>query len=227
MNWHADQAPNELRLSLDAKAQVKVGPYSRGGYSWVQIDAADHDFRPEAQLVPIGILAPALGELDVYIANQRATADALADALELYWSNNAQRFPQVNTLVLNLDNGPESHSRRTQFVARLVQFTQKHQVNLRLAYYPPYHSKYNPVERCWAAVENHWNGGLLDCVPAVLGYLSTMQWNGSHPVVQMLDAVVERGKKLTTRAMEAMERRMRRLPGLEKYFVDIAWQPEF
>ena len=46
-----------------AKAQVKGGPYSRGGYSWVQIDAADHDFRPEAQLVPIGILAPAPGEL--------------------------------------------------------------------------------------------------------------------------------------------------------------------
>ena len=28
---------------------------------------------------------------------------------------------------------------------RIVEFAQKHQVNIRLAYYPPYHSKYNPL----------------------------------------------------------------------------------
>lgn len=223
MNRRADDSPNELRLSLDAKALVKVGPFSRGGYSWISVTAADHDFKPDAQLVPIGILAPALGELSVYVANQRATADALADALDRYWADNASRFPLVDTLVLNLDNGPENHSRRTQFIARLVEFADKHHVNVRLAYYPPYHSKYNAVERCWAAVENHWNGGLLCSVAAVLGYLATTTWAGMHPVVELLDTVYERGKRLTTRAMDVMERRLRRLPGLEKYFVDIAF----
>ena len=143
VNRAADESPTELRLSLDAKAQVKVGPFSRGGYSWVAVKAADHDFEPEAQLVPIGILVPALGELSVYVADQRATADALVDALDRYWTDNASRFPLVETLVLNLDNGPENHSRRTQFVARLVEFADSHRVNVRLAYYPPYHSKYN------------------------------------------------------------------------------------
>ena len=32
---------------------------------------------------------------------------------------------------------------------------------IELAYYPPYHSKYNPVERCWSSLERHWNGTLL------------------------------------------------------------------
>lgn len=204
---------------------MKVGPYSRGGYSWIFVKAADHDFQPEAQLVPIGILAPTLGQLSVYVADERATADALVDALDRYWTDNALRFPLVDTLVLNLDNGPENNSRRTQFIARLVEFADSHQVNVRLAYYPPYHSKYNAVERCWAAVENHWNGGLLSSVAAVLGYLSTTKWNGVHPVVEVLDAVYERGKKLTTRAMDALERRLSRMPELGKYFVDIAWQP--
>jgi len=27
-----------------------------------------------------------------------------------------------------------------------------------LVYYPPYHSKYNPIERCWSALEKKWNG---------------------------------------------------------------------
>ncbi len=45
---------------------------------------------------------------------------------------------------------------------RIIEFAHKHQVNIRLAYYPPYHSKYNPIERTWAVLENHWNGSILD-----------------------------------------------------------------
>ena len=50
------------------------------------------------------------------------------------------RFPSVKTLVINLDNGPENHSRWTQFMQRLVEFVQQYHLNVRLAYYPPYHS---------------------------------------------------------------------------------------
>jgi len=34
-------------------------------------------------------------------------------------------------------------------------------------YYPPYHSKYNLIERCWGILENHWNGTLLNSVHTV------------------------------------------------------------
>ena len=69
---------------------------------------------------------------------------------------------------MNLDNGPEYHIRRAQFMLRLVEFASKHQVTIQLAYYPPYHSKYNPIERCWDALENYWNGSLMDSIKAVL-----------------------------------------------------------
>ena len=66
------------------------------------------------------------------------------------------------------DNGPENHSRRTQFMYRMTQFTDQKQLTIRLAYYPPYHSKYNFIERVWSALEQHWNGSLVrkygDCV---------------------------------------------------------------
>jgi len=78
------------------------------------------------------------------------------------WLENKARFPRVDTLVFLQDNGPENSGRRSQFLYRMVQFVEKHQVNVRLAYYPPYHSKYNPVERCWGVLETHWNGALLD-----------------------------------------------------------------
>ena len=51
---------------------------------------------------------------------------------------------------------------------RLVEFAQRSHLTIRLAYYPPYHSKYNPIERCWGILEQHWNGALLDSVEAVM-----------------------------------------------------------
>jgi transposase len=53
---------------------------------------------------------------------------------------------------------------------RMVDFAGRHQVNLRLAYYPPYHSKYNPIERTWGVLANHWNGNILDEIDTVLQF---------------------------------------------------------
>ena len=47
------------------------------------------------------------------------------------------------------DNGPENHSRRTQFLKHIVEFAHHYQLNIRLAYYPPYSSKYNAIEHTW------------------------------------------------------------------------------
>ena len=53
---------------------------------------------------------------------------------------------------------------RSQFLKRIVAFARKYRLVVQLAYYPPYHSKYNPIERCWGVLEMHWNGSLLDSV---------------------------------------------------------------
>jgi len=63
VNAEADAAPEVLRVSLDAKATVKIGPFARGGKSRVAIQAADHDFAPEATVTPVGIFIPATAEL--------------------------------------------------------------------------------------------------------------------------------------------------------------------
>ena len=124
----------------------------------MEVKALDHDFKPDQKVTPFGLYLPEYDKLYIYILESRLTADAIVDCLCDLWQNIRADFPLVKSLLLNLDNGPENHSRRTQFIARLVQFVDEYQVNIRLAYYPPYHSKYNPVERCWGVLENHWNG---------------------------------------------------------------------
>ena len=221
MNQTADAAPDTLRISMDAKATVKVGPFSRGGKGRVPTDAADHDFQPLASVTPVGIFLPERDELFLYGVTSKVTSDCLVDRLEQWWESVRERFGHIRTLVVNLDNGPETHSRRTQFLQRIVEFAHACGLTIRLAYYPPYHSKYNAVERCWGILENHWNGALLDTIDAVVEFAKSMTWKGVRPVVELVTTRYATGVKLTKEAMAALETQVARLPHLEKWFVDI------
>ena len=190
---------------MDAKATVKVGPFARGRRSRVPTKASDHDFQPKAYVTPVGIFLPGSDEFFLYGVTSRVTSDCLVDRLIDWWETVKVRFVQIKTLVLNSDNGPENHSRRTQFMQRLLEFVQRYQISIRLAYYPPYHSKYNPVERCWGILEQHWNGSLLDSVAAIIQFASTMTWKGKQPMVTLVTTSYQTGVKLTKEAMEMVE----------------------
>lgn len=210
-----------LRLSIDAKASVKVGPFSRHGQSRVVVNAVDHDFKAQESLTPFGIFLPDDDELYLYLAPSSLTADFIVDCLDNFWKTVQASFPHVTTLLINLDNGPENHSRRTQFIQRLTDFVDDAHVTLQLAYYPPYHSKYNPVERVWGVLEQHWNGSLLDSRQTVLRLASTMTYKGLSPLVIFIDHSYQTPIRLSQQAMSALERRLDRLPLLGQWFVRI------
>ena len=225
VNAAADAADDVLRISMDAKATVKIGPFARGGKSRVQVAAADHDFQPEASVTPVGIFLPASDELFLYAITSKVTSDCVVDRLAAWWEAVRERFAHITMLVINLDNGPENHSRRTQFMHRIVAFVEHYHVSIRLAYYPPYHSKYNPIERCWGILENHWNGALLDSIETVLQFGSTMTWKGEHPVIDLVTTTYQTGVKLSKEAMAQVEARIERFPHLGKWFIDILCHP--
>lgn len=221
MHKEAEEDETILRVSLDAKATVLIGLFSRRGKTRVIVRAADHDFKPDTKLTPFGIFLPQYGELYLYFTSSRVTSDFIADCFRDFWMTVCDRFDHVQNLLLNLDNGPENHSRRTQFMKRLTDFVDEFQVTIQLAHYPPYHSKYNPIERVWGVLENHWNGSLLDTVETVLNFAQTMTWNGQHPIIQLVEKTYHTGVKLTQKAMAELEKRFERLPNLERWFVRI------
>jgi hypothetical protein len=210
-----------LRLSMDAKATVLIGDYSRGGKSRLVVKAADHDFHPREKLTPYGILLPDQDRAFLYFTRGPVTSDFMVDCLLDCWSQVASDFPEVQTLVLLQDNGPENHSRRTQFMQRITQLADHLQLMVHLLYYPPYHSKYNPVERVWGCLEQHWNGALLDSTTAVLNFATTMTWHKLHPVITWVHQLYHTGVRLAQKNMALLEQRLERLHGLEKYFVFI------
>jgi hypothetical protein len=172
---------------------------------------------PIAVLAPAGILEVERAQLTVVFGTSRDTSDFVADCLELWWTGRRAAYPGVRRLLIDLDNGPEIASSRTQFMKRMVEFSDRHQLTLQLAYYPPYHSKYNPIERCWGILENHWNGTLLDTVPTAMQWAETMTWRGVTPFVHLLDRVYETGVRLTPRHFRPIAARLERSQSLPKW----------
>lgn len=198
---------------------MKIGEFSRGGVARGRksVRAADHDMHPQAVLSPAGILEVDNHQLNVVFGTSRDTSDFVADCLELWWTNRRAVHPGVRRLLIDLDNGPEIASSRTQFMKRLVEFSDRHQLTLELAYYPPYHSKYNPIERCWGILENHWNGSLLNSVKTALEWAKTMTWHGMAPLVHLLDRVYETGVRLSPRLFCPIAARLERSSSLPKW----------
>ena len=116
-----------------------------------------------------------------------------------------------------MDNGPESSGVRTQFLHRMVQFADQIGKPIQLLYYPPYHSKYNPIERCWGILELHWNGTLLRDVETMLAWAQSMTWKGRSPVVELNHKEYPRGLTLSKKTMRTVECRLERHPELPKW----------
>jgi len=224
VNRQADADPQTLRVSMDAKVSLNVGEFDQGGKTRVPTFALDHHFDATTTLTPYGIFLPQFDELYLFFVSSKLTADCIVDLIEQWWQQSKDRFAHIKKLVINQDNGPENHSRRTQFMHRIVEFAHRSHLDLQLAYYPPYHSKYNPVERTFGWLEQHWNGSLLDTVDTVLHFAQTLTFKGKQPVVSLVEKVYHTGVKLTQKAMAEVEQQLQRLPSLPKWFVDISSQ---
>jgi len=158
------------RLSMDCKATVKVGNLSRGGKTRGDNKADDHDFGYTEKYIPCGILDEDRGQLTIGFGNSYKTSDFIVDTLTDWWSGlDIQEQQTTEQIQLKVDNGPESSGVRTQFLHRMVEFSRDIGIPIQLLYYPPYHSKYNPIERCWGTLEIHWNGTRLTDVDTMLG----------------------------------------------------------
>lgn len=208
---------------MDCKATVKIGEYSRGGKTRGDNQAADHDMGCEEKHTPFGVVDEDSGQLHLIFGSSAKTSDFIVDSLYDWWNHLAPQDRNFDCLQIKSDNGPESNGRRTQFLKRMVEFADHIGKPVQLLYYPPYHSKYNPVERCWGILEMHWNGAQLTDVDAMLGWASSMTWKGLHPLVALTRKVYEKGVTLSKQAMEAVEARLERNPLLPKW--DILIQP--
>lgn len=130
----------------------------------------------------------------------------MADNLQDWWNIITPTEQQnIKLISIKVDNGSENSGIYTQFLNRLVTFSDRVGISIQLLCYPLYRSKYNPIERCWGILEQHWYGILLTDVETLLGGAGRMTC-----VVTLTEKTYKRGVSLTQKAMSGLEKRVER-----------------
>jgi transposase len=148
-------------------------------------------------------------------------SDFWVDGLKLWWQQVRGGLGRVRRLIIYLDNGPNNSGTRTQFLKRMIEFADWSGLKIRLVYYPPYHSKYNPIERCWSTLEQKWGGTLLNRLKVIFQEALRMVWKGRHPSVRRLHGDYPDGVRLSKKEMRPYEARLERSATLPKYDITI------
>lgn len=176
------------------------------------------------KLIPVGILEPQSGASFVAFGDSNKTSDLIVDGIEAWYVENSLRLKTdgIKKLLVNADNGPECNSHRSQFMMRMAQFADHSGLEIHMAYYPPYHSKYNPIEHYWGGLERSWNGYLLDSVETVIRRTANFCWRKTKTIASTLFGDYPKGVVLSKAEQQNLETRLVRSVSLPKWDVVIA-----
>lgn len=138
-------------VSVDTKKKEKIGNLSREGkiYTTETIEVFDHDFSSLAEgvAVPHTVYDQARNEAYVTLGTSRDTSEFACDSLRHWWYNyGILYYAQATSILMLMDGGGSNSSRHYIFKQDLQALADEIGVEIRIAHYPPYTSKWNPVE---------------------------------------------------------------------------------
>lgn len=146
------QAEGNPYFSIDTKAREFLGQLYRKGRvrSTEAFKAFDHDFPSLAEgvIIPHGIYDPQRQRGHINIGLSHDTTQFACDSLQWYWRRIAQRcYPNASTILLCCDGGGSNAASKYIFKYDLQRLANRLGIEIRIAHYPSYCSKYNPIER--------------------------------------------------------------------------------
>ena len=154
-------------LSIDTKKKEMVGNFKRAGQVLCkeQPKALDHDFLSFADgtIVPHGIYDVATNTGYLTIGTSHDTAEFVGDNITRVWTEHLQwQYPAVDTICLLCDGGGSNSCLHHVFKQRLIKLAKDIDMNILVIHYPPYCSKYNPIEhKMFAHITRSWSGAPL------------------------------------------------------------------
>jgi hypothetical protein len=189
-------------LCVDTKKKEMLGTLYRPGqcYSSDAQRVYDHDFRHLARgtLVPHGVYDYFDNVGFITLGTSRETSAFVCDAIALAWEQeHCHRYPQATEILLTFDAGGANSVRSLRFKEDLLGLSKRLGLPLRVAHYPPYTSKWHPIEhRLFSQVERALHGIILDSPQAALQAVRrTSTTTGLRVTARILDRVYTLGRK--------------------------------
>jgi hypothetical protein len=209
-------SPNPI-LSMDTKARELIGNYHRKGtlYTLETIETFDHDFpRPDTGIaLPHGLYDLKKNCGYVHLCATHDTSEYACDCLKDWWERFGQKsYPAARTILLLCDGGgsnPADNSNGVahQFKSELQRLADSIRLEVRLAHYPPYTSKYNPIEhRLFPHLTRVCRGVIFPSVELVADLMRKAQTrSGLSVVVDVVEKVYQIGVKVSAAAKKATQ----------------------
>lgn len=205
-------ASGEPILSIDTKKKELLGTFYRDGrvYTREGLLAYDHDFPSHAEgtVVPYELYDLKHNQGYVNLGTSRDTTEFACDSIEWWWSEHGSRiYPGATSVCLLCDGGGSNSSRKYLFKEDLQKLSDRVGLEIRVAHYPPYCSKYNPIERrMFCHVTRACQGVLFDSVATVVRLIErTYTAKGLRVSVGVLNRVYQTGRKYTEGFKENMK----------------------
>jgi hypothetical protein len=188
-------------ISMDAKKKELLGNFYREGklYTRQVIGVFDHDFPGAASGVvfPHGLYDVGKNLGHINLGTSHETSQFACDSIERWWTTEGRKqYPHATRLLLLCDGGGSNSARRYVFKEELQGLAQRLRLEIRAAHYPPYCSKYNPIEhRLFPHVTRACQGVVFHTVQIVKSLMEkTSTSTGLQVTVDILDKVYDTGR---------------------------------
>ena len=189
-------------ISIDTKKKELLGNFHRSGTTFTQqtVETNDHDFGSAGQgkLIPHGIFDVARGHAHINLNTSHDTGELCCDSVALWWEEHGrQAYPQAKRLLILCDGGGSNSATQYLFKEDLQRLANRLALELRVAHYPPYCSKHNPIEhRVFPHVTRACQGIIFHSLEIAKQFIARTKTNtGLHVTVGIMDKIYATGRK--------------------------------
>jgi hypothetical protein len=198
-------------ISIDTKKKELIGAFYREGTIETQatIEVNDHDFASmgSGTVIPHGVYDVGRNRGSVHLNTSHGTSELACDSVAAWWEAEGRpAYPRAGKLLVLCDGGGSNGASRYVFKEELQKLADRLGIEIRVAHYPPYCSKYNPIEhRLFPHVTRACRGVIFRGLETVRYYMAQAATaTGLEVQVRVLEKVYETGRKCTAGFKETM-----------------------
>lgn len=198
-------------VSMDTKKKEYLGNFYREGrlYTLEELQVYDHDFNSQAEgiVIPHGIYDVQRNTGYITLGTSHETSEFACDCIRNWWNGRGSlEYPNATSILVLCDGGGSNNSRHYIFKQDLQALVDELGIEIRIAHYPPYTSKYNPIEhRLFPHVTRACQGVIFKSIELVKELMEKTQTRqGLKVTVQIADQVYHTGRKAAKDFKETM-----------------------
>ena len=191
-------------ISIDTKKKELLGNFHRAGTTFTAetVETFDHDFGSASQgkLIPHGIYDLVNQQAHIHLNTSHDTSALCCDSVALWWEQAGYTAnPQAKRLLVLGDGGGSNSATQYLFKEDLQGLANRLGLEIRVAHYPPYCSKHNPIEhQVFPHITRACQGVIFHTVDMARPFIErTHTTTGLRVTVRLLDTVYETGRKYT------------------------------